>query len=467
MIVMYKTIIIKNSIKYVKKKIVEARNELSNNGSIFCIVSTEYNINNDVENDFMDVIDCGLENGLAYVNTIIIPKSDSEVDNILYAVWFVKDRKEMYFDKDKIREKHIWKDVEWGKRAKNYNPKGKDPGNVWIPTVDDGKANITNHLILNNDEIYDRMLKSTLVNDDEFCLITDVAGDRDYKCDFFEGKIEFIESSILSLKDFCYKCNDFKKSSTIKSEVVFGTSENMNKINDNAVSLVVTSPPYWDLKNYFKKNQIGQESYEKYSKRINKVWQECFDKLRAGGSLWININIRTKNGKPILLPKLFINQCKKIGFSYKGILIWHKSSGIPTNDKNLVDRHEYVLVFTKGEANIIKSIKENPYNDYKNSKINGGLIWNINRKAGSIGKNTIHPAIFPTELINRIITLATNVGDIVVDPFLGSGTSLIASLNNNRNFIGYEFFEGFKTIMDERFAKEIINEHKNKIKYIN
>ena len=76
--------------------------------------------------------------------------------------------------------------------------------------------------------------------------------------------------------------------------------------------------------------------------------------------------------------------------------------------------------------------------DYKNKIISHKLFWNINRKAGSVGKNTIHPAIFPTELINRICIISTNKGDLVVDPFLGSGTSLIASINNCRNFIGYE-----------------------------
>lgn len=95
------------------------------------------------------------------------------------------------------------------------------------------------------------------------------------------------------------------------------------------------------------------------------------------------------------------------------------------------------------------------------------LFWNINRKAGSVGKNTIHPAIFPTELVNRINIISTNKGDLVVDPFLGSGTSLIASINNGRNFIGYEYNEGFKELMNSRFESEINDYKKKKVSYIN
>ena len=90
-------------------------------------------------------------------------------------------------------------------------------------------------------------------------------------------------------------------------------------------------------------------------------------------------------------------------------------------------------------------------------EINKSLIWNINRKAGSIAKKTIHPAIYPIELVNRIVELGTNQNDIVMDPFLGSGTSLISSLNLNRNFVGYEYYERFKELMQYRFNKELVN----------
>lgn len=130
-------------------------------------------------------------------------------------------------------------------------------------------------------------------------------------------------------------------------EVIWGTSENMSAIKKGSIDIVVTSPPYWDLKDYFKKGQIGQETYQAYLDRLNKVWKGCYEKLSDDGTFWLNINIRVKNNSVFLISRDFVQQCKRIGFHYNGVLIWHKSSGIPTHDKNIVDRHEYVLVFSK------------------------------------------------------------------------------------------------------------------------
>lgn len=458
---MYKTIIIKNSIDTCINEITSNIDNLTKDGSIFCIVKTQYK-DGIVDKDFMDLIEYGTSLKLYYINTIVIPDYTDMLDNVLYCVWFTKDKKNYYFNKDSIREKSIWKDVEWGKREKNYNSKGKDPGNVWIPTEDDGKANIVNHILLSRNEILDRLLSTTLLENDKYLLINDEK--TNYKYKNFQYDVKTISNKYFDI--------DFGKfvlesaSEEYKGKVIFGTSENMDKIKENSVDLIVTSPPYWDLKNYYKKNQIGQESYEIYSDRMYSVWKQCFNKLKNNGSIWININIRTRNGNPILLPKLFVNQCNKIGFKYRGILIWHKSSGIPTTPRNLSDHHEYVLIFTKSNNSKIDINRFRQYCDYKNENISHKLFWNINRKAGSVGKNTIHPAIFPTELINRINIISTEISNLVVDPFLGSGTSLIASLNNKRSFIGYEFNEGFKELMDCRFQNEIVNYKSNNIDYI-
>jgi DNA modification methylase len=248
--------------------------------------------------------------------------------------------------------------------------------------------------------------------------------------------------------------NSMSYQTDLFAKVIWGSSENMSEIVDETIDLVVTSPPYWDLKDYFKEGQIGQESYPEYLDRMDSVWTECFRKLKESGSLWININIRVKNNKPILLPKDFINQCRKIGFSYKGILIWHKSSGIPTNDKNIVDRHEYVLVFSKCKDLTINE-KIYSFADYKNKIINGGLFWNINRKAGSVGKHYIHPAIYPTDLVARIVQSCTNENQVILDPFLGSGTTLIASILANRSCYGCEYNEGFKNLICNRIQTDI------------
>ena len=456
----YCTAIIKDDIINAKKALAKIHDIIIDSGNLFVLVRIDYDENGDVNNDFFDIIDFGEKTGLHYVNTIVVPTkeiNEAELpDNVLYIVWFAKDRQKQFFNKDSMRETHIWKDVEWGKREKNYNPKGKDPGNVWIPTKDDGKGNITEHILMNMQEIITRLFNCGHQQSYKTLFISNNSNDKE----FYDENIEFQYSEnepilkIVSLPKI-QKHNELKSNNTdgIFAKIMFGTSENMAEIDNESVDLVVTSPPYWDLKDYFKKGQIGQESYQVYLKRMCKVWSECYNKLTKNGSMWVNINVRVKNNKSILLPRDFITQCKKIGFYYKGILIWHKSSGIPTHDKNIVDRHEYVLVFSKNK-NLRINEKIKHFSDYKNSKINGGLFWNINRKAGSVGKQ-LHPAIYPNALVSRIVESCTSEYQTVLDPFLGSGTTLIASVLTNRNCYGFEYNDGFKNLITSRIQNEI------------
>lgn len=435
---MVKTIITFLSHTKTVEKLKEKREELQDEGSFFVICSTEYDKFGNVVYDFLDIIEEATSAGYVYVNTIVYPtKNVQEVsfrDNVRYIVWFCKNHSLMTINKDAIREKHIWKDVEWGKRAKNYNPKGKDPGNVWIPTNDDGNANITEHILLEEQEVINRLL---------------ALADCGSNYEIYKEELKFTQLTIMS------KANTTSTINFCKGKVLFKSSENMCDIEDATVNVVVTSPPYWNLKDYFKEGQIGQESYDVYLKRMKKVWQECYKKLSPNGCLWININIRVQAGKVISIPYDFVKICRELGYYYKGIYIWHKSSGIPTSEKNIVDRHEYVLLFSKCQEFRVNPSMEVSFSDYKNDSINGGAFWNINRKAGSVGKKYIHPAIYPNELVARIIKLSTKEGELVVDPFLGSGTSLISALQCNRNFVGYEYNEGFKELMQSRFEKEL------------
>jgi len=420
-----------------KKTIETLKNgNLDDKGSFFAIFSTEYDNFGNVKHDFFDIISFAINNGYEYVNTIVYPTKNIQMvsfnDNVRYVIWLCKNHKTMKFNKDAIREKHIWKDVEWGKRTKNYNPKGKDPGNVWIPTEDDGNAHITKHKLLSDNDVIEKIIK--------------MIGVSSY--DYYEG--ELYTSVINTVRHF-----DKPNKRKLFRKVIFGTSENMSMIDNNSIQTVITSPPYWNLKDYFKSGQIGQESYETYLARMKAVWKECYKKLNNLGSLWININIRVHNRKVILIPYDIIRICKELGYYYKGIIIWHKSSGIPTNDKNIVDRHEYVLIFSKKKDFVTDKKVMSTFCDYINDDINGLAFWNINRKAGSVGKKYIHPAIYPNLLVERIVLASSNENDIILDPFLGSGTSLIASTNTNRSFIGFEYNEGFKDLMDSRFRNEL------------
>lgn len=456
----YGTIIIKGSFQTISNSIKEFVAQLDSSSCVFVFCRTEYNAVGDVKHDFLDVIQLGVESGLTYINTIVTPSSDfikaDLPDNVLYIVWFVKSHESMVFRKDDIREPHIWKDVEWGHRTKNYNPKGKDPGNVWIPTEDDGKGNITKHILMDDALLIKRIDDCTKQPTLPSLLISDIKEDSvlcpvDMLFEFRNDK----GSMARNVKSTRRGQISVQQNSTgLHGDVIWGTSENMSAIQNGCVDVVITSPPYWDLKDYFKKGQIGQESYQTYLDRLMKVWEECYNKLNDNGSIWLNINIRVKNNKVILIPRDFVKQCKKIGLHYKGILIWHKSSGIPTHEKNIVDRHEYILVFSKNEhLSITDAISS--YSDYSNPAINGGLFWNINRKAGSVGKHYIHPAIYPNELVTRIVECTTVEGQTVLDPFLGSGTTLIASILEHRNCYGYEYNEGFKDLILSRIQTDI------------
>lgn len=433
------TIISNTSIEKTIALLKEKYSSIDDTGCFFSIVRTEYDENGNDIHDFLDVIAAADELGYDYVNTIVYPSSVSQnvafTDNVKYVVWLSKNHSHMKFLKDAIREKHIWKDVEWGKRSQNYNPKGKDPGNVWIPTEDDGHAKITKHILLDDASIINRLL-----------AMSDCGNNYEiYESDIKVQSLKLVSQMRKPVTD------------SIFNKVFFKSSEDMCDIEDESIKLIVTSPPYWNLKDYFKKGQIGQESYDTYLIRMKTVWSECYKKLSSEGSLWVNINIRVQDGKVIMIPHDFVKICQEIGYFYKGIIIWHKSSGIPTGDKNIVDRHEYILIFSKSKGFTVDKNTFSSFSDYKNDKINGGAFWNINRKAGSIGKKYVHPAIFPKDLVNRIIKISTSQGDIVVDPFLGSGTSLIVANINNRSFIGYEYYEGFKELMQTRFEAEIPN----------
>lgn len=438
--------------------------ELEDSGNLFLLVNNTYS-DGFIETSFFNYIELCTKNNFDYINTIIIPfKNHEDIGlnkNIKYLLWFAKDHKQMYFNKDMIREKHIWKDVEWGKRSKNYNPKGKDPSNVWIPTLDNGKGKITKHILLTLEDTINRCIVSSSKDNQKIYIQS--YSDIDLKKLKFNKNIIY-EKYILSSKKTDAENNKLTLLSTstkqkieYKADVFFKSSEQMIELKDKSINLMVTSPPYWDLKNYFKEGQIGQESYEEYLSRLTKIWSETYRVLRDDGHMWININTRTKNKKPILIPHDIINSCLNLGFKLKDIIIWHKSSGIPTHKNNLVDKHEYFLWFTKSSSykfnfDYVKDIK-----DYQNSYLNKGLLWNINRKAGSVGKDFIHPAIYPLKLIDRVIKLTTHEGDIILDPFLGSGTTMFSAVKNSRNFVGYEYNESFKDLIKYRADNESID----------
>lgn len=232
--------------------------------------------------------------------------------------------------------------------------------------------------------------------------------------------------------------------------VYFSSSEHMRRIKDSSINMVVTSPPYWNLKNYEVNNQIGyRETYDVYLKRLNKVWLETSRVLTRDGWAVVNINCRSVNKKTYLIPSDVIKQFEEINIHLRDILYWHKSSGIPRKN-NLGDHFEYFLIFSKSNK---PKVNQFDYFDYKydRKKKNVVNIWNINKKFGSVGKKyMVHPAIFPTEFITRLLLIFSKKNDYILDPFLGSGTTLLACEQTHRNGIGYELNKKYLPLIKQR-----------------
>lgn len=250
-------------------------------------------------------------------------------------------------------------------------------------------------------------------------------------------------------------------------ELIIGDSRRMNEIPDEKIHLVVTSPPYWQLKDYGGKNQIGyDDTYEKYINNLNLVWNESHRTLQKGGRLCINIGDQFARAiyygryKVIPIRTEIIKFCENIGFDYMGAIIWQKitttnttggatimgSYPYPKNGIIKID-YEFILIFKKNgkSASVSKKIKEKSKmtNEEWNKYFTGH--WNFPGE-----KQDKHLAMFPEELPKRLIKMFTFVGDTVLDPFLGSGTTSLAARNLSRNSIGYEVNEDFVPVIKEK-----------------
>ncbi len=241
----------------------------------------------------------------------------------------------------------------------------------------------------------------------------------------------------------------------------------MSEISDKSVQLVVTSPPYWQLKDYGSNDQIGfHSSYEDYINNLNLVWKECYRVLETGCRLCVNIGDQFARSvyygryKVIPIREEIIKFCENIGFDYMGAIIWQKvttsnttgggvqmgSFPYPRNGILKLD-YEFILIFKKpGDA--MRPTKENKElskmtNEEWNTFFAGH--WNF---AGARQDN--HIAMFPEELPRRLIRMFAFVDEVVLDPFMGSGTTAVAAKNNGRNSIGYELNAEFIPIIKEK-----------------
>lgn len=228
-------------------------------------------------------------------------------------------------------------------------------------------------------------------------------------------------------------------------KIVIGDSRKMGEVADASVQLIVTSPPYWQLKDYGSNDQIGfNHTYEEYINNLNLVWKECHRVLEDGCRLCVNIGDQFARSvyygryKIIPIRTEVIKFCETIGFDYMGAVIWQKvttcnttggatvmgSFPYPRNGILKLD-YEFILIFKKqGSSGPVSSklreqsrLTTEEWNQYFTGH------WNF---AGE--RQDKHLAMFPEELPRRLIKMLTFVGDTVLDPFLGSGTTTLVKI---------------------------------------
>ncbi|GIJ95065.1 DNA-methyltransferase [Capnocytophaga stomatis] len=264
---------------------------------------------------------------------------------------------------------------------------------------------------------------------------------------FYNSKLytELAEKKVLDKNE-----NDFPDE--WKNKLILGSSENMKEIPDNSVHLMITSPPYNVSKEYDE-----DLSLDEYLNLLKNVFEETYRVLVNGGRACINVaNLGRKPYIPLsdYISKMMI----EIGFNMRGEIIWNKAaSASPSTawgswqsaaNPILRDIHEYILVFSKGDYKREKGNKENTigrdeFMEWTKS------IWTMKAEsARRIG----HPAPFPEELPYRLIQLYSFKNDMILDPFMGSGTTAVSAIKSDRKFVGYDVSEEYIKLAENRLT---------------
>ena len=234
-------------------------------------------------------------------------------------------------------------------------------------------------------------------------------------------------------------------------------SRDMSMLPDESVHLMVTSPPY----------NVGKEydedlDMDEYRGLLKAVFREVYRKLVVGGRACVNVaNLGRRPYIP--LHSFIIEDMLDLGFLMRGEIIWQKaaSAGASTawgswmsaSNPTLRDVHEYILVFSKGSMRREKegresTIARDEFLEYTKS------VWSFPTESA---KRVGHPAPFPEELPYRLIQLYTFEGDVVLDPFCGSGTTCIAALKTNRHYVGFDINEEYVNLAKDRISALLSN----------
>ena len=251
--------------------------------------------------------------------------------------------------------------------------------------------------------------------------------------------------------------------------VVIGDSREMAEVNDGSIHLIVTSPPYpmvaiWD--DFF--TEVSASTYDAMHEYLNQVWQEVERVLVPGGIACINIGdaTRTRDGLFHLYPNhsRIIENFEKLGFVTLPYVLWKKpttkphykgkgaflgSGFLPPNAYVTLDM-EYILIFRKGPPRSFPPKDPDRYKSRFTKKERDewfSQVWKVQGVRQSVDGLERRVAAFPEEIPRRLIRMFSVLGDLVLDPFLGSGTSLKAAMELGRRFVGYEKLEEMTEII--------------------
>ena len=268
----------------------------------------------------------------------------------------------------------------------------------------------------------------------------------------------------------------------------------LTELPNNSVNCVITSPPYWGLRDYGQKGQLGLESTpDEYVANMVDVFTEVHRVLANDGTLWLNIGdsyssirdtkIGLKNKDLVGIPWMLAFALRMNGWYLRQDIIWAKPSPMPEPVKDrCVRSHEYIFLLTKSpkyffDYNAIRETRVSSsnnhqfggkkYNDPKNM-IYGGIgsiyksdgkrnkrdVWNIPSKPFK----GAHFAVMPEALVEPCILAGSREGDTVLDPFFGAGTTGLVAIKNNRKYIGIELNPEYAEIAQNRIERIITNE---------
>lgn len=258
--------------------------------------------------------------------------------------------------------------------------------------------------------------------------------------DFGVGKREGHDASAFYARGLARleesKLREVRRSTRV-NEIHVASAERMDELEDDSVALMVTSPPYHVGKEY-----DSDSSFDEYLGLLHRVFAETHRKLQPGGRAVVNLaNLGRRPYVP--LSDIVSSMMMEIGYHMRGEVIWVKAKGAsgscawgswrsPSNPV-IRDVHEYCLCFSKGRFDRV--VKGNPTigrDEFLEATLS---VWHIPAESA---QRVGHPAPFPVELPRRFIELYTYRGELVLDPFIGSGTTAVAAVRSGREWVGYE-----------------------------